>query len=198
MHPIQTWDALSGEEIKIKLCCNCAPGDNPAQSETCGHIGGKGNYLCRKCGVGGTQKSKESSEGFHKMFLVCFGHVRPTFIVLQLNKLHMQPGQARSSSETLRSVEEQVRAACLGVAQTVETLQTETGIKDAFTQSWIEHLIERARAMRKANPQRNAVEIQQELMEWVTTNREKIYNPFLSVKGEPIKSKFKSPTDHII
>jgi len=41
-------------------------------------------------------------------------------------------------------VEEQVQAACLGVAQEVKDLQMKTGIKDAFTQHWIDKLISKA------------------------------------------------------
>ena len=68
--PVKTRDALTGHQIRLKIYCNCAPGDNPSQSETSGHIGGKGNHPCRKCQVGGSQKEKETSKGFHEMFTV--------------------------------------------------------------------------------------------------------------------------------
>lgn len=88
--PIHTRDASTGQEIKLKVYCNCAPGDNPAQSETCGHIGGKGNYPCRKCNVGGTQKDKETNTGFHAMFMVSLRLLLDTIhayasVVVQLN-----------------------------------------------------------------------------------------------------------------
>lgn len=94
-----------------------------------------------------------------------------------------QPGKVRSLEETLKLVEEQVQAACLGVAQTVKDMQTETGIKDAFTQHWIEDLIERSWKLHQAEPQRSAVDIQSELFDWVTSNEDMIYNPFLKLKG---------------
>jgi hypothetical protein len=50
---------------------NADPSDNPMQSECSGHIGGKGNYSCQKCQVGGSQKEKESDEVFHSIFEVC-------------------------------------------------------------------------------------------------------------------------------
>ena len=59
---------MDGQEICLKLYCNCRPGDNPAQSEVCGHIGAKENFPCRKCKIGGSQKEKETNEGFHKSF----------------------------------------------------------------------------------------------------------------------------------
>ncbi len=68
--PIKTRSALNGCTTLIKLCCNCGPGDNPSQSETSGHIGSKGNFPCRKCKVGGSQKEKESKDGFHQFFQV--------------------------------------------------------------------------------------------------------------------------------
>src|ERR1700678_1581261 len=36
--PIKTRSAVDGWETCLKLYCNCGPGDNPAQSEVCGHI----------------------------------------------------------------------------------------------------------------------------------------------------------------
>jgi len=81
-------------------------------------------------------------------------------------------------------VEEQVHAACLGVAQTVENMQTATGVKDAFTQHWIDDLIERSRNLRKAHPERSATDIQEELMAWVLENKDAVYNPFLTLKGD--------------
>jgi len=80
-------------------------------------------------------------------------------------------------------VEEQVRAACLGVAQTVKDLQTSTGVKDAFTQYWIDELIVRARSMQKLQPTRPPHDIQTELMTWVEANKLAIYNSFLMMPG---------------
>lgn len=70
--PVKVRHATSGKQIRFKIYCNCGPGDNPAQSELSGHIGGKGNFSCRKCNVGGTQKTKETDEGFHSMFYVLY------------------------------------------------------------------------------------------------------------------------------
>ena len=80
-------------------------------------------------------------------------------------------------------MEDQVRAACLGVAITVKDLQTQDGVKDAFTQYWIEELIAKARVMQKLQPSRPPREIQDELMAWVDENKPAIYNSFLMMPG---------------
>jgi hypothetical protein len=96
----------------------------------------------------------------------------------------IQPGEARCAQETLVEVERQVKAACLGVAQTVKDLQTNSGVKDAFTQHWIDKLIDRSRAMQKSQPQRPIAEIQDELMKWISEKKTAVYNPFLTLIGE--------------
>jgi hypothetical protein len=98
----------------------------------------------------------------------------------------LQPGQPRCAQETLAEVERQVKAACLGVAQTVKDLQTNSGVKDAFTQHWIDELIERSRAMQKSQPQRPIAEIQDELMSWISEKKAAVYNPFLTLIGEDV------------
>ncbi|EDR03329.1 uncharacterized protein LACBIDRAFT_307447 [Laccaria bicolor S238N-H82] len=154
--------ATTGQQIRFKINCNCGPGDNPAQSEASGHIGAKGNHFCRKCQVGGSQKSKETNEGFHKMFYA---------------------GDARSSEQTLALVESQVKTACLGVAQHVKDSQQDTGVKDGYTQYWIDVLIDRARALQKEQPQHTAIDIQNELFTWVNANKVAVYNSFLTLEG---------------
>ena len=66
----------------------------------------------------------------------------------------------------------------------MQNQQTASGIKDAYTQFWIDELIDRARTMRKNNPERTAVDIQAELLKWVNEHENEIYNPFLTMDGE--------------
>lgn len=73
--------------------------------------------------------------------------------------------------------------ACLGVAQHVKDRQTATGIKDAYTQYWIDHFIRRARTMQENEPSRSNVLIQEELFEWAENNKDQIYSGFLTLKG---------------
>ncbi|PPQ75136.1 hypothetical protein CVT24_010098, partial [Panaeolus cyanescens] len=97
--------------------------------------------------------------------------------------LDIQPGRHRSSSETLGRVKEQVYAACTGVAATVEKLQATTGVKDAYTQHWVDNLIARARDLKKANPQWTSTDVQNHLKSWVDDNEAIIFNPFLTLEG---------------
>src|ERR1700722_9373279 len=68
--PLKARHRSMKRQIRLKIYVNCGPGDNLAQSEVCGHIGGNGNYPCRKCMVGGPQAYKESDIGYHSLFEV--------------------------------------------------------------------------------------------------------------------------------
>lgn len=87
--------------------------------------------------------------------------------------------------------------ACLGVAKTVADIQTDTGVKDAYTTYWIEDLIRRSRELKKGDPNLDSAEIVKELMDWVTANECKLYNPFLSMKGGQIGPQFCSQSSII-
>ncbi|KAF9043189.1 hypothetical protein BJ165DRAFT_1545314 [Panaeolus papilionaceus] len=153
--PIKFRDPVTGVQTRFRIFCMCEPGDNPAQSQASGHIGGNGNHPCRKCMVGGTQKDKESDTGFHALF---------------------STAAARSAEQTLEAVQTQINLACLGVASKVKEKQTENGVKDSFSQSVIEDLIAHF-------PQRPPESIQVELMKWVKDHQAQVSNPFLTLKG---------------
>ncbi|RXW15157.1 hypothetical protein EST38_g10696 [Candolleomyces aberdarensis] len=159
--PVRIFDPLTNQHMRLKLQCNCGPGDNPAQSEASGHIGGGGNFPCRKCMVGGTTKDKSTDDGFHDFF---------------------KPGVLRSVDNTLSNVKEQVRAACKGVAATVTKRQKETGVKDSYTQYWIERLIEWSRERQKRGDRLSLDKIETELMSFVDAHLDAVYNPFLTLK----------------
>ncbi|KAJ7619414.1 hypothetical protein FB45DRAFT_1033278 [Roridomyces roridus] len=149
------------------LYANAGPSDNPMQSEICGHIGGKGNRFCRKCNAGGTQAEKKTDEGYHALF---------------------EAGSPRSKHEILTELEKQVRLACAGAPNPVQLLQRSTGVKDAYTQRWIEQLILQFQELKSAEPDRSDAEIEAELIQWTLDNRDKIYSPFLTMKGfDPTK-----------
>jgi hypothetical protein len=119
-------------------------------------------------------------------FMGCFMCVEnpQTFLHDDLtSNILLKPGEARTSEKTLQHVEAQVQMACLGVAERVKELQTSTGIKDAFTQHWIDELLDRARDLKKQYPQRTTTDIQMELMNWVDENKDNVYNSFLTLEG---------------
>ena len=78
----------------------------------------------------------------------------------------------------------QVSKACTGIASHVEERQKASGVKDAYTQYWINDLISRARTLKAQNPARSEASVYNELMEWVIANQEKIFNPNLRIKGQ--------------
>ncbi|KAJ7768675.1 hypothetical protein DFH07DRAFT_769222 [Mycena maculata] len=131
-------------------------------SEICGHIGGKGNKFCRKCHVGGTQEEKTTPEGYHALF---------------------EPGELCTKEHTLTELKKQVELACGGVAKRVQELQTQTGIKDVYTQYWIEQILSRAAEMCRQDPDASEAAIKSELIQWTRDNEEKLYSPFLMLKG---------------
>ncbi|KAJ7750070.1 hypothetical protein DFH07DRAFT_869136 [Mycena maculata] len=165
--PVVVYDRNTQEEAAFRLFINTGPSDNPMSSEMTGHIGSKGNYFCRKCHVGGCGLHKESNEGFDSIF---------------------GEGLPRTGAETLKELHKQVELACLGVAQAVKDIQANTGVKDVYTTYWIEDLLRCSRELRKCGPNLDSADIVKELMDWVTENESKMYNPFLSMKGfDPAK-----------
>ncbi|KAF8136030.1 hypothetical protein K438DRAFT_1911592 [Mycena galopus ATCC 62051] len=156
----------SGDTACFSIYVNAGPSDNPMQSEISAHIGGKGNCLCRKCRVGGTQKDKATDEGYHALF---------------------EAGVPRTKEFILQQLQKQVKLACSGVIKPVKDLQTETGVKDAYTQFYIDELLSRFKEMKK-DYNLTVEEITSELTQWMLDNEEKIYSPFLTTKGfDPTK-----------
>ncbi|KAJ6622070.1 hypothetical protein B0H10DRAFT_2162856 [Mycena sp. CBHHK59/15] len=165
-NPIQVQDE-DGNTTCICIYLNAAPSDNPMQSEVSAHNGGKGNHFCRKCEVGGTQKEKSTNDGYHALF---------------------EAGIPRTKDKILAELENQVKMACSGVNKHVKDSQTHTGVKDMYTQYWIDHLLARFKEMKANEPDRSEKEIEAELIQWALDNRDKIYSAFLTTKGfDPTK-----------
>ncbi|KAJ7202681.1 hypothetical protein B0H12DRAFT_1243992 [Mycena haematopus] len=160
--PISVYDQSTQQEAAVRVFVNTGPSDNTMGSKMTGHIGAKGNCFCRKCKVGGCGEHKRTDAGFHSMF---------------------EEGAPRSAAETLEELHKQVELACLGVKAAVETRQTETGVKDAYTNYWINDLLQRSRELKKSNPTLESADIVKQLRDWVVANESTIYNPFLSVRG---------------
>ncbi|KAH9828836.1 uncharacterized protein C8Q71DRAFT_863691 [Rhodofomes roseus] len=124
---IEAYDCALKEDIVFRVMPHIKPADNPQQSETCSHIGLKGNLFCRRCMVGGSAEAKETNE------------------VL----LTVKPGEPRTPDETERVVKLQLRLACRGEREAVEESQTSTGVKDRIAQFWIEVVLIRSQAEQK-------------------------------------------------
>ncbi|KAJ6632334.1 hypothetical protein B0H10DRAFT_1901754 [Mycena sp. CBHHK59/15] len=165
--PVRVRDAETQETTRFCIHANAGPSDNPMQSEISGHIGAKGNFFCRKCEAGGSEKDKETNECFHSLF---------------------SPGMPRSKEKILTELQKQVKLACAGVAQPIKNTQKDTGIKDAYTQHWIDHLLEQFKQKKQETPGRSSTDIQEELIQWTLDNDDKIYSGFLTLKGfDPTK-----------
>ncbi|KAF8216946.1 hypothetical protein K438DRAFT_2007674 [Mycena galopus ATCC 62051] len=135
--------------------------------EISAHIGGQGNHPCRKCEVGGTQEEKATLEGFHKFF---------------------DAGTPRTKDGVWKELENQIKLACAGVAAPIKDAQTRTGIKDPYTQFWIDNILSRFKSLSKATPCPSPAEIKQQLLDWVDKNRAKIENPFYTTHSlDPTK-----------
>ncbi|EKM58809.1 uncharacterized protein PHACADRAFT_205059 [Phanerochaete carnosa HHB-10118-sp] len=160
--PVQVRNGLNGQTVRFRVYVNAEPSDNPMQSETSAHIGGGGNLFCHKCDTGGTDKHKESDCGFESLF---------------------NPGTPCTKDDIVLALKQQVNTACHGVAQHVKDLQTKTGVKDAYTQHWIDNTLERARSMKKSSPSRLKESIQEELTQWVSDNWSTILTPFYTMPG---------------
>ncbi|KAF8918213.1 hypothetical protein CPB85DRAFT_1249826 [Mucidula mucida] len=166
--PVKVRDGMTGDMTRFMLQNMIDPSDNPMQSEIAANIGAKGNFPCRKCEVGGTQAEKQQDELYHSLF---------------------EAGIPRTKEKIVIEIKKQLHLACSGVAQHVKDSQSATGVKDAYTQHWIQDLIARFHAM-KDDPKnsRSNDEIKAELVQWVLDNREKIYSGFLTTNGfDPTK-----------
>ncbi|KAJ7829031.1 hypothetical protein B0H14DRAFT_3718234 [Mycena olivaceomarginata] len=146
--PVEVRDEV-GNTSCFCLYVNVGASDNPMQSEVACHIGRQGNYFCRKCNAGGTRQEKATDEGYHALF---------------------ESGAPRTKEQILEELEKQVRLACCGVAKPVQNCQKATGVKDVYTQFWIDQLLSRFKEMRK-DKARSADDIKKELIQWTIDNR---------------------------
>lgn len=113
---------------------------------------------------------------------------------------HWQPGEPQNKEAILEELHGQIECACLGVAKDVQERQTKSGVKDAYTQFWIDNLLQQARALKKDNPGHTIGDIQHELLAWANTNANHIYSPFLTLHGasdNPGSDCTTSPLTHV-
>ncbi|KAH9947866.1 hypothetical protein B0H21DRAFT_851701, partial [Amylocystis lapponica] len=122
------YDCHAQDEILFRVIPLNFPADNPQQSESCSHVGLHGNFWCRRCKLGGTERDRETDDLYHQ---------------------HFSGGPPRTATETVTEVTRQIETAALGVAKSVASLQTLSGVKDKLAEHWIQELISRAREMQR-------------------------------------------------
>ncbi|KAJ7784239.1 hypothetical protein B0H16DRAFT_1295984 [Mycena metata] len=122
------YDCVLQREIMFQVHAHLLPADNPQQAESCSTSGSNSTWWCREDKSGGSDSHRETDEGYHALF----GTV-----------------EVRTPEETVKSIKSHIKAACLGVAQTVADLQTETGVKDKISTHWIKLLLEKARTIQQ-------------------------------------------------
>lgn len=119
-HPIRVYDAAAKRMVRIRLAMLNFAADNPMASEVSNHIGGQGNFPCRKCLVGGSRHYKET-DGYESLFY---------------------PGQPRQLSQSWDSVlKEAAGLACRESAATLQSMQRDTGVKARFSDETIPKLL---------------------------------------------------------
>ncbi|KAJ7856512.1 hypothetical protein B0H14DRAFT_3642560, partial [Mycena olivaceomarginata] len=99
-----------------------------------------------------------------------------------------QAGVPRTKEKIIAKLEKQIKLACSGVLKPVKNAQTRTGVKDMYTQHWINHLLSRFSEMKSVEPERSDADIRAELVQWTVDNHVNIYSAFLTTKGfDPTK-----------
>ncbi|KIK62529.1 hypothetical protein GYMLUDRAFT_242689 [Collybiopsis luxurians FD-317 M1] len=161
-NPIRCYNAATGRMCRTILRVPMLPANNPAQSEEASHMGGNSNHPCRKCKVGGSYQETETPEGYHCFFCD-------------------DESIRRSANEIKAELSNQLQAAMTGVQARVSDLQTQSGIKDKITETWIEKLITQARAY-KANKLSEG-EIIAKLTDWLEKQPGEKMNPLLDITG---------------
>ncbi|KAJ7483970.1 hypothetical protein B0H11DRAFT_2416152, partial [Mycena galericulata] len=124
----EAYDCELEQEILFRIFAHVLPADNPQQAESASNAGVHANLWCRYDLAGGTAAHRESDAGYRALF---------------------KPGIPRTPAQTIRIIKRQIWAACSGIQETVDALQTSTGVKDKTALFWIEKLIIKARETQK-------------------------------------------------
>ncbi|KAJ6632090.1 hypothetical protein B0H10DRAFT_2159562 [Mycena sp. CBHHK59/15] len=124
----EAYDCELEQDILFRIFAHVLPADNPQQAESASNAGVHSNYWCRYDKAGGTAAECETDDGYCALF---------------------KPGISRTPAETVRTIKRQIWAACSGVQEAVDNLQTSTSVKDKTALFWIEKLIVKARETQK-------------------------------------------------
>ncbi|KAJ7165453.1 hypothetical protein C8R43DRAFT_878421 [Mycena crocata] len=143
-----------------RIIVNTDPSDNPMQAEICSCMGAPANHPCRKCKAGGTQEDKTSNDGYHAMFLA---------------------GEPRTLQNVFETVKHQIQLACEGNEAELKKSYTATGIKDKYTEYWINDILSQFKKAMGRGEDKQAVT--EALKMWVKDHSDDIYSAFLTTDG---------------
>ncbi|KAK1218880.1 hypothetical protein PQX77_018407 [Marasmius sp. AFHP31] len=159
-NPIRTFNASTHRPCRIRLFVPDLPADNPQQSDEASHIGHQGLVKCRTCKPGESGKFHATTHGYGSFYA---------------------SGTPRNVQEIRACVLEQIRLATYGVNAPIETLQTETGVKDKIACHWIDILLQEAVRRQAESPSQCQQEISDQLLAWLGSQTDQPYNPLLDI-----------------
>ncbi|KAF8607876.1 hypothetical protein BDV93DRAFT_487814 [Ceratobasidium sp. AG-I] len=137
--PSISFDALTKREVLVRPYVLMWPGDNPMQAEACSCASLKSNFMCRTCGVGGTQDFKRTDEGYLSL---------------------IQEGVIRDPQTTLKVIQSRLELSLLpGARGKVDSDMSLTGIKDGIAQPVIEEIVKLGIGLRKVSASNPSPEI---------------------------------------
>ena len=97
---------------------------------------------------------------------------------------NIQCGIARSAEETRNRLNDQLKAATMGVKSVITEMQRGTGTKDKVAQYWIDILLEKSQRMKRDDPSLTAEAITRDLMAWLQEQPGDKINPLLDIAGK--------------
>ncbi|KAF9072180.1 hypothetical protein BDP27DRAFT_1217935 [Rhodocollybia butyracea] len=168
-HGIWGWDCMTESRVLLIPCVLALLGDNPMQSEFACHIGLRGKFFCRVCGVKGKDAKAEDSAGrsLHTRAVPPSSDedsdadaqsigsadtqgkkkTRTKFkeglaAMTERVKAFVQPGKARTKAQTINTLKTQfVTAQTPGSGTKIKQMRTDSGIKDTYQNFFIERLL---------------------------------------------------------
>jgi hypothetical protein len=99
----------------------------------------------------------------------------------KLNPDNLKPGERRSKSLILETVQRQIELACEGDEVELKKTYTASGIKDKYTEYWINDILSQFKKEVERGASKDAVSVA--LKQWVKDNNDNIYSPFLTTDG---------------
>jgi hypothetical protein len=159
--PVKTFDVSVQRPCSFRTLGSDMPADNPQQSEEASHIGHQATQKCRKCTVGGDAGFEATVDGYSSFY---------------------KPGPLQDVDTIRGHVWTQLTLAMTGVAKSVSSHQTLTGVKDKIAQHYVDILLEMARERLKDRNQ-TLQQVKEELTTWLKNEAAPAqpYNPLLDM-----------------